>query len=56
MGTWIYRFGNNITSGESISLEVPKGANPDATTYSTNLSWELSAVPLNLIQSKTTIE
>ena len=52
MGTWIYRFGNNITSGESISLEVPKGANPDATTYSTNLSWELNAVPLNLIQSK----
>lgn len=46
-GTWIYRFGDEITGGESILLEVPRGANPEATTYSTILNWELSVVPSN---------
>ncbi len=46
-GTWVYRFGDEQTAGESIALNVPKGANPEATNYSTILIWELSAVPEN---------
>ncbi|WP_429975010.1 WxL domain-containing protein [Enterococcus sp. DIV0840c] len=46
-GTWIYRFGDEDSAGESVALNVPKGANPEATTYSTTLIWELSAVPGN---------
>lgn len=46
-GTWIYRFGDGETAGESVALDVPRGANPEATTYSTTLIWELSAVPGN---------
>lgn len=46
-GTWIYRFGDAQTAGESVALVVPKGANPEITTYSTTLVWELSAVPVN---------
>ncbi|WP_269924362.1 WxL domain-containing protein [Enterococcus innesii] len=46
-GTWIYRFGDSETAGESVTLNVPKGATPEATTYSTTLVWELSAVPDN---------
>ncbi|MGM0155628.1 hypothetical protein IGK30_003495 [Enterococcus sp. AZ178] len=46
-GTWIYRFGDGDTAGESVALDVPKGANPEATTYSSTLIWELSAVPGN---------
>ncbi len=46
-GTWIYRFGDAQTAGESVALVVPKGANPERTTYSTTLVWELSAVPGN---------
>lgn len=46
-GTWIYRFGNSETAAQSVSLTVPKGANPEATSYSTTLLWELSAVPGN---------
>ena len=46
-GTWIYRFGDEQTAEESIALNVPKGANPEATNYSTILIWELSAVPEN---------
>ncbi|MGM0294566.1 WxL domain-containing protein [Enterococcus sp. AZ062] len=47
IGTWIYRFGNAETAKESVALNVPKGANPEATTYSTKLTWELSSVPDN---------
>ena len=47
IGTWIYRFGDAQTAGESVLLSVPKGANPEATTYTATLSWELSAVPRN---------
>lgn len=46
-GTWIYRFGDADTAGESVALNVPKGANPEATTYSATLIWELNAVPGN---------
>ncbi|MEQ6207831.1 WxL domain-containing protein, partial [Enterococcus mundtii] len=47
MGTWIYRFGNEETADKSIALNVPRGANPEVTRYSTTLIWELSAVPDN---------
>ncbi|MEI1233329.1 WxL domain-containing protein, partial [Enterococcus mundtii] len=46
-GTWIYRFGDGETAGGSVALDVPRGANPEATTYSSTLIWELSAVPGN---------
>lgn len=46
-GTWIYRFGDGETAGESVALDVPRGSNPEATTYSSTLIWELSAVPGN---------
>jgi len=46
-GTWIYRFGDQDSASTSVHLEVPKGANPKATNYSSTLTWELSAVPLN---------
>lgn len=46
-GTWIYRFGDGETAGESVALNVPRGANPEATNYSSTLIWELSAVPGN---------
>ncbi len=44
-GTWVYRFGNSKTAGESVALDVPKGGNPEATQYKATLLWELSAVP-----------
>ncbi|MEC5340890.1 WxL domain-containing protein [Enterococcus casseliflavus] len=46
-GTWIYRFGDRETAGESVALDIPRGTNPEATTYSSTLIWELSAVPDN---------
>jgi len=46
-GTWIYRFGDQQTANKSVGLYVPRGANPEATSYSTTLTWELSAVPGN---------
>lgn len=46
-GTWIYRFGNRESAGESVALEVPPTANPRTATYQTTLTWELSAVPDN---------
>ena len=46
-GTWIYRLGNQQTADKSVGLYVPKGTNPEATSYSTKLTWELSAVPDN---------
>ncbi|ONN40999.1 WxL domain-containing protein [Enterococcus mundtii] len=46
-GTWIYRFGDQQTADKSVGLYVPKGTNPEATSYSTKLTWELSAVPDN---------
>lgn len=46
-GTWIYRFGDQASAGESVALEVPETASPSATIYRTTLIWELSAVPTN---------
>ncbi|MGG5324727.1 hypothetical protein IGJ83_000333 [Enterococcus pernyi] len=46
-GTWIYRFGDQQTANKSVGLYVPGGTNPEATSYSTKLTWELSAVPDN---------
>ncbi|MFL0441409.1 WxL domain-containing protein [Enterococcus pernyi] len=46
-GTWIYRFGDGETASESVTLTVPRGATPEATTYKSTLTWELSAVPSN---------
>lgn len=46
-GTWIYRFGDSETASESVILNVPEGTNPEATSYYTTLTWELSAVPGN---------
>lgn len=46
-GTWVYRFGDRESAGESVALEVPPTANPKATSYQTTLTWELSAVPDN---------
>ncbi|MGG5305758.1 hypothetical protein IGJ83_000375 [Enterococcus pernyi] len=46
-GTWIYRFGDQQTADKSVGLYIPKGTNPEATSYSTKLTWELSAVPDN---------
>lgn len=46
-GTWIYRFGNQASADESVGLHIPKGTNPEATSYSTKLTWELSSVPGN---------
>ncbi|MFS0934470.1 WxL domain-containing protein [Enterococcus casseliflavus] len=46
-GTWLYRFGNAASAGESVALHVPKGATPEAKHYTTTLIWELSAVPRN---------
>lgn len=47
VGTWVYRFGDRESGGESVALEVPPTANPRTTTYQTTLTWELSAVPDN---------
>ncbi|ONN41605.1 WxL domain-containing protein, partial [Enterococcus mundtii] len=46
-GTWIYRFGDQQTADKSVGLYVPKGTDPEATSYSTKLTWELSSVPEN---------
>ncbi|WP_440914838.1 WxL domain-containing protein, partial [Enterococcus innesii] len=46
-GTWVYRFGDASNAAESVALEVPKSATPEATQYKTTLMWELSAVPAN---------
>lgn len=47
VGTWIYRFGDQATAGQSIALTVPQGTTPKAEQYKTSLTWELSAVPSN---------
>ncbi|MEB8401539.1 WxL domain-containing protein [Enterococcus casseliflavus] len=47
LGTWIYRFGNQDSAQDSITLTVPGSANPDATSYATTLVWELSVIPEN---------
>lgn len=46
-GTWLYRFGNEETSGASVKLDVPRGATPKKQTYSAEIDWTLRSVPLN---------
>ncbi|WP_429966801.1 WxL domain-containing protein [Enterococcus sp. AZ058] len=47
IGTWIYRFGDAASADKSVVLEVPPRAAPQAATYQTTLTWELSTVPGN---------
>ncbi|OTO90200.1 WxL domain-containing protein [Enterococcus sp. DIV0385] len=47
IGTWIYRFGDAASADKSVVLEVPPSAAPQAATYQTTLTWELSMVPDN---------
>lgn len=44
-GTWVQRFGDRDTMDQSVKLEVPISATPQATRYSANILWELSFVP-----------
>lgn len=46
-GTWIQRYGNSETSGSSVKLEVPVGANPKAAHYQATIEWQLSFTPGN---------
>ena len=46
-GTWVYRFGDGQTAGESVQLDVPTVASPEKAMYKTTLVYELSAVPGN---------
>ncbi|OTN77535.1 hypothetical protein A5886_002635 [Enterococcus sp. 8G7_MSG3316] len=46
-GTWVYRFGDETSADQSIFLEVPGGANPQAVAYKTTLDWQLQSVPGN---------
>ncbi|MDT1958938.1 WxL domain-containing protein [Carnobacterium divergens] len=43
-GTWIYRFGDENTKGESVSLSVPGKTTKVAESYSTSLTWTLTDV------------
>ncbi|MBO6349472.1 WxL domain-containing protein [Enterococcus casseliflavus] len=44
-GTWIQRFGDGETMDQSVMLEVPVNATPQATSYTGIIHWELSFVP-----------
>lgn len=44
-GTWIQHYGSSETMENSVELEVPLGANPQATAYRGTIYWELSFVP-----------
>lgn len=44
-GTWVQRFGDRETMDQSVKLEVPISAIPQATRYSATILWELSFVP-----------
>ncbi|MBX9116766.1 WxL domain-containing protein [Enterococcus casseliflavus] len=44
-GTWVQRFGDGETMDQSVMLEVPVNATPQATSYTGIIHWELSFVP-----------
>ena len=44
-GTWVQRFGDRETMDQSVKLEVPVSAAPQATRYTATILWELSFVP-----------
>lgn len=46
-GTWVYRFGNDVTKAESIELSVPGATAKDTDTYKTTLTWTLTDIPEN---------
>lgn len=46
-GTWVYRFGDEATKGESVTLTVPGKTTKVAEEYATKLTWTLIDVPGN---------
>lgn len=46
-GTWVYRFGNELTKDNSIELSVPGATAKDVDTYKTTLTWTLTDIPEN---------
>lgn len=44
-GTWVQRYGDLNTMGNSVKLEVPIGADPKQATYRATIEWELRFVP-----------
>lgn len=46
-GTYVYKFGDDATKAESITLEVPGATTKYADEYKTTLTWTLSDVPGN---------
>lgn len=46
-GTFVYRFGNDATKGDSIKLDVPGSTAKYAEEYTTTLTWTLTDVPGN---------
>lgn len=44
-GTWVYRFGDDVTKSESVTLSVPGKTTKMADAYSTSLTWTLTDVP-----------
>jgi len=51
-GTWIYRFGDEDTAGNSVRLVIPAKTMPKATTYTSTLVWELSMVPAVPVENR----
>ncbi|MEG2292774.1 MAG: WxL domain-containing protein [Carnobacterium sp.] len=47
-GTWVYRFGDDKTKGESITLAVPGKSTKYTESYSTTLTWTLTDIPGNI--------
>lgn len=46
-GTWVYRFGDELTKDSSIMLFVPGTTVKEADTYKTSLTWTLTDTPAN---------
>lgn len=46
-GTWISRFGDADTMGESVELTIPGKTVQEADEYTTSLTWTLSETPAN---------
>ncbi|MBQ0138385.1 MAG: WxL domain-containing protein [Kurthia sp.] len=46
-GTWISRFGDLSTMGDSVELKIPGKSVQEADQYTTSLTWTLSETPAN---------
>lgn len=46
-GTWVYRFGNEATKGNSIALNIPREATKMTDVYRSEITWSLNDVPSN---------